>query len=255
MNANHLPAASASPEVEPNSEILPAAAPGEAAPRRFGPLAESPVPLDDGGVVKSGVYDMTDSELVSATSSVVVCMKDNARFPNPTPSLDFVDAANQELQAVLNQIAQIKIALRSAMARRDAIRKTVEANYRAEASYVQSASNGNTNAIVSAGFLLRATPSPVGNLAAPVGLNLTLNGTIGVMYLTWAPVDKARSYMIQVSDAATLERDWKSLRISTATKQKVDNLEPGKTYAYRIAAIGGASGQSPWSAEVIRMAA
>ena len=255
MNANHKPAAAASPEVETSSEILPAGAPGASAPRRSGPLAESSVPLDDGGVVKSGVYDMTDTELVSATSSVVICMKGNARFPNPTPSLDFVDAANQELQAALIQIAQIKTALRSAMAKRDQIRKTVEANYRAEASYVQSASNGNTNAIVSAGFLLRATPSPVGNLAAPVGLNLTLDGTVGVMYLTWTLVEKARSYMIQISDAATMERNWKALRMSTVTKQMIDNLEPGKTYAYRIAAIGGASGQSPWSAEVIRMAA
>ena len=123
------------------------------------------------------------------------------------------------------------------------------------ASYVQSASNGNANAIVSAGFLLRAKSTPVGCLEMPLNLNLTLNGSIGIMGLTWDPVPKARSYMIQISEAATMERDWKPLRTSTSTKQIVKDLEPGKVYAFRVAAVGGVGGQSPWSVEVKRMAA
>jgi Fibronectin type III domain len=211
--------------------------------------------VNDGGVVKSGVYDWTHNELISATNTVVTRMTGNALYPNPTPSLEFVASTTQDMQALLGEIEQAKTILRTLMARLVPMRKLEENNYRGLASYVQSASNGNANAIISAGFEVRAAPSPVGDLAPPLNLVLTLNGTIGIMTLSWAPVEKARSYNIQVSEASTMERNWKPFRTSSSTKQKIDGLEPGKVYAFRIAAVGGASGQSPWSAEVIRMAA
>lgn len=37
--------------------------------------------------------------------------------------------------------------------------------------------------------------------------------------------------------------------------QIVKDLKPGKIYAFRVAAVGGVNGQSPWRVEVKRMAA
>ena len=248
MNTHDMPA----PEMNAEATNLPVI-PSALAPKR--PLADSPPLVNDGGVVKSGVYDFTDDKLTADTSNVVTCMKDNPRFPNPTPSLERLDSDNQDMKSLMAELARAKTLVCTVAARLKAKRKIVEANFRAEASYVQSASNGNTNAIISAGFLVRATPAPVGDLPAPVKLNLTLNGDIGFMQLGWEAVGKARSYNIQISEAGTMARDWKPFRTTSSTKQSISGLEPGKTYAFRIAAVGGASGQSPWSREAWRMAA
>ena len=89
----------------------------------------------------------------------------------------------------------------------------------------------------------------------PVNLLLTLNGTPGVMHLTWSGVLHARSYVIQCSPAGTMARVWSPFKTASSTKLKIEGLTLGEVYAFRIAAIGGSTGQSDWSAEVVRMAA
>jgi hypothetical protein len=88
-----------------------------------------------------------------------------------------------------------------------------------------------------------------------MALHLTLNGTPGVMFLDWKSVPHARSYVIQCSPADTMAREWTPVKTSSTVKVKFDGLTLGKVYAFRIAAVGGSTGQSDWSAEVVRMAA
>jgi hypothetical protein len=166
-----------------------------------------------------------------------------------------MDAVLATLQADVNAWKAAQIDLRDAASKMNLSAGVVAGMMKMRANYVQCASNGNSNAIVSAGFLLRNPRTPVGDLPAPINLLLTLNGTPGVMYLDWDVVLNSRAYNIQVSSADTMDRAWSLIRTCTTVHQKFDGLELGKTYAFRIAAIGGASGRSDWSAEVVRMAA
>jgi hypothetical protein len=122
-------------------------------------------------------------------------------------------------------------------------------------SYVDLVANGDPNVILSSGFQLRANPTPVGDLAAPANLSVELNDTPGLMLLTWEGVEKARAYNLQISPASTPARTWAPLLTSSTTKTRLDDLKLGQLYAFRVAAVGGATGQSPWSIEAVRMAA
>ena len=84
---------------------------------------------------------------------------------------------------------------------------------------------------------------------------LELNGTPGLMLLGWASVAGATSYNIQFSLATTADRHWDLLTTSKVSKASLPGMIIGQLYAFRVAAVGGANGQSPWSAEVVRMAA
>jgi hypothetical protein len=220
--------------------------------RYFG---ETVLPMDDGGVIKFSPSGMKAQELLTFAQNENEAINANPFFPIPIPSLADMTTALNALQADVTAWNQARIAVRDTSSRVEASRSIVESLMKMRANYVQATSNGNTNAIVSAGFLVRNAPAPVGDLPAPVGLLLTLNGTPGVMFLEWSPVAYARSYNLQMSPAETLERNWQPFRVTSTVRQKMDGMELGKTYAFRVAAIGGASGQSDWSAEVVRMAA
>jgi hypothetical protein len=212
-------------------------------------------PVNDGGIVKLGTSSMNDTEVLNFASAENTVMTDNLNYPDPSPSVADLATQITSFSAAQEAVRLAKIALKDATNQKDAERATLESLLKARASYVQLTSNGNTALIINAGFQVRSAPTPVGNLTPPVNLYIELNGTPGVMFLDWAVVPNARSYNIQFSTADTMDRAWLPLKISSSTRQKLDGLTLGQTYAFRVAAIGGASGQSDWSAEVIRMAA
>ena len=218
-------------------------------------LGDTPLPVDDGGVIKFSPSTMKAQDLLTFSQNENEAITGNALFPTPVPSVADLGAALATFQADVTAWDQAQIDLRNASTKVEGSQAVVTSLMKMRANYVQCASNGNTNAIVSAGFEVRNSPTPVGELNAPVKLLLTLNGTPGVMYLEWEPVVNARAYNIQVSPADTMERTWEPIRTSTTVRQKFVGLELGKVYAFRVAAVGGASGLSDWSAEVVRMAA
>jgi hypothetical protein len=217
--------------------------------------ADPTLPVNDGGIIKFSPSTMKAGELPVFAQSENTAITGNPLYPSPVPSVADVAAAIATVQSDTESWKQVQIALRDASTKLDGSTAILETLMKTRASYVQSASNGNTNAIVSAGFLVRSAPTPVGNLSAPVNLLLSLNGTPGMMYLEWSPVINARGYNIQMAPADTLAREWQPIRTCTGTKQMFEGMELGKVYAFRISAVGGASGSSPWSAEVVRMAA
>ena len=218
------------------------------------PLA---VPVNDGGRVKLDLSRKTDTDLVNFTYAHIEDMTDNANFPAPQPpAVDFKALADAFANAVTAKKSAENIA-KQATAAKDEARLVLEQAFGVvRAPYVQITSNGNTDVILSSGLPVRSAPTPTGDLPPPTGLLLDLNGTPGVMLLRWNVVAKARGYVIEVSPADTMERVWTTLAtVNNAKPYTVSNLVLGKMYAFRVAANGGTSGQSFWSAEVSRMAA
>ena len=221
------------------------------------PVEDPPValPPTDGAKVKLGLDSRNNPNLAGLASTHIASMLGNPYYPTPLPSAADFDPVYEDFQAALNDWLLAQTALRDASTALEASRVQMVINLNARAAYVQSASNGNANAIVSSGFEVRAAPTPVGELAAPTNLMLMLNGTPGVAHLSWKSVVNSRGYNIQRSPAETMERNWQPYDTTTQARYKCTDLELGKVYAFRIAAIGGSTGQSDWSAEVVRMAA
>jgi Fibronectin type III domain len=212
-------------------------------------------PEAQGAKVKLDLKMRNDPALSQFSLDHITGMTGNANFPTPTPTAPDFLAALTAFQTAYSAAEVAKAAAKQAVSEKDEARAYLELMLTQRGNYVQIASNGNAPVILSANFPVRNAPTPVGELEVPIGLLLTLNGTPGVMHLSWSAVKAARSYVIQCSPADTMVREWSPFKMSTTTKLKIEGLTLGQVYAFRIAAIGGSTGQSDWSAEVIRMAA
>lgn len=212
-------------------------------------------PVNDGGVVRFAPSEMNDAQLVAFATTENSAITGNPGFTTPLPAVADVSAAITALAAAVETTRLARIALNDAVTAELPLRQMLQLLMKNRASYVQTASNGNTNLIVSAGFEVRRAPVPVGPLSPPTDLSLELNGTAGYMALRWSPTPNARAYNIQCSLANTMERNWQAYETTTASRYRCEDMTLGQVYAFRIAAVGGSTGQSDWSAEVVRMAA
>ena len=68
----------------------------------------------------------------------------------------------------------------------------------------------------------------------------------GEIELNWDKVKGTKSYIMQKQLDPHDDTMWEYAGVSTKSKDILDNLERGKQYWFRVAAIG-AAGQSPWS--------
>lgn len=212
-------------------------------------------PMPQGAKVKLQLYLKSDPVLSQFSTDHIAAMTGNTNFPTPTPNaVDFL-AGLDLFQEAYSAAEMAKASLKEAIALKDEARAYLELLLNQRGNYVQIASNGNAPVILSAGFPVKNARVPVGELAYPLNLQAILNGTPGVLHLSWNAVSRARSYVIQCSPADTMAREWAPLKMSSTPKLKIEGLVLGKTYAFRVAAVGGSTDQSDWSAEAVRMAA
>jgi Fibronectin type III domain len=66
------------------------------------------------------------------------------------------------------------------------------------------------------------------------------------------PVKGTQTYVVECREHVD-GNAWQQAKLSTKSRNDIAGLVSGKTYAFRIAAIG-AAGQSPWSDEAVCMA-
>ena len=65
----------------------------------------------------------------------------------------------------------------------------------------------------------------------------------------------ARLYVAQIAEVVTGQSlNWNQIYSGGKPTFEAKSLEAGKTYAFRLAAMGGSTGQSEWSPEVRMMA-
>jgi len=72
--------------------------------------------------------------------------------------------------------------------------------------------------------------------------------------LSWKRVEHARMYEVQCVDAIGENATWTAVLVSSKTRVRLSELDPGKMYAFRVVALGRI-GQGPTSAPVQRRAA
>lgn len=214
-----------------------------------------PVPPVDGGAkVKLELALRNDDNLEVFTQAHIEAITGNPLYPTPDPLPAEFQAALDAYRATLLAANNAKLALKDATAQKDAARAVLEQLFDKRGLYVQTASNGNESAILSAGLPVRNPRTPTGQLPPPTNLQVHLNGVTGLMLLSWNPEPKAKSYSGRVSEAVT-PRNWNPLPGTTKTKLQIPNMDVGKTYVFQVAAVGGSTGQSYWSPEVVRAAA
>jgi hypothetical protein len=218
------------------------------------PDDESPPspPPAGGAQVKLQLFGRPDEDLAQLARRHFESMENNPHFPRPLPS-------QMELERLLEDFAQDCKDTRNAMlhvrmlvAQKLKSRRKLEQALNRRGHYVQAESRGDPAAILSSAFAIRRKREPAGALPPPQGLTIVPGPTPGSVILTWAKVPLAKLYRLEygVSDGPKAE-----IPLTGRRRKQLDGLEIGRLHSFRIAAIGGATGQSEWSAPVERMVA
>lgn len=223
---------------------------------RFGgiryPVGDPVVPVNDGAKVKMELAAKNNNQLIPYIQNHIEMMTGNPFYTAPQPpTADFLAQFNLYQAATLAAI-NAEAAWKDAISLRDQMRYDMTTMMNARGAYIQEASNGNKQAILSCGLGVKNPPTYVTTLSAPTNLRVDLNGEAGMMKIRWDGVTNALTYVLQCSRDVT-PRVWEQLSSTTKT-QVTKTLEVGVTYAFRVAA-NGTPGQSNWSPEVIRGAA
>jgi hypothetical protein len=208
--------------------------------------------------VKLGIRNTTDAAFLGIVRCSVQQMEDNPNFPDPMPTQDLMAEAVEALAQAMADADSARSAAIAATSRKDTLRAQLEQLYGLRGNYVAMVSGGNPNMIMSGGMRVRKDPSPIGELDMPSGLVCDLNGNAGMMILTWDVVTNAQTYLVQMA-AITPEMDsadfpWVSLNPCSTRKLTITELTLGQRYAFRVAAVGGKTGQGYWSPPVMRTA-
>jgi hypothetical protein len=200
--------------------------------------------------IKLDFKGKTPEELVNFFTEIITAMTGNAAFPTANPTLATLSATRDALQTKINDVKAKENIWRAAIVARDTQEDTSVDLFTQLSSYVQNASGGDEVKIISSGFHVRstATSSPV---TAPQDLRATSGDNEGEIDLAWDRVRNAGSYEVQCREQGTT--DWQPVKTVTKSRFTVENLTPGKTYSFRVRAIG-AQGEGPWSDEAVKRA-
>jgi hypothetical protein len=203
-------------------------------------------------LVKVGVTKMSVPAKIQYTRQIVLDMTNNPNFAAPSPDLDSLSDAATALESAYNAALQARANAKmqtSVMGQKSAV---LDLLLMQEASYVQSTSGGDKAKIESAGFDVRDTPTPIGQLPAPAEPKAVPSQNPGMIQLSWKKVRGAKSYLIERAlDNQRLE--WAAASTSTKTKAMVNTMTSGLRYWFRVAAIGSA-GQGTWSEPISKIA-
>lgn len=216
-----------------------------------------PVPPPPAGAkVRLDLASRSDSDLAGFGQAHKGAMAGNANFPTPTPPATVFDGWLTDFEAKLVELDNMRLILKNLTEQKDAIRAGLQAVFQQRALYVEMASNGDPDIIATSGLPLRRPPTPVGELPWPQNLRIERSVNPGVLIVRWLSVASSKGYVLQCAEViADQPRDWKQVYIGGKFSHQLMNMEAGKTYEFRVAAIGGSTGQSFWSPVVSLMAA
>lgn len=190
------------------------------------------------------IRGLNASKLADKTRFVEERMNLNPAFPTPTPTLAAIATARQALETAGTAA---KDGGRTATAIRRAGQRELSLLLNQLAGYVSSIAEGNELAILSSGFDVKRSGTPAGDPEAPKGLLAKISAFKGRVDLRWDPVREAVAYHILISATEpTDETSWQLAGVSSKANHKVIALESGKTYWFRVVAIG-TNGMGPLS--------
>lgn len=221
-------------------------------PQRLQLVRATAAGTNGGALVKMETFGRPIPELLLFAQKMFNMMEGNEHFPEPQPPQEEFGELVDLASAAAQSAALAKIDYAAAIAVRDEVIERLLAAIDKRGNYVQAASLGIASRICSAGLGVRNERRKVGPLEPPTGLSVEVGVSIGTMMLTWNKVKKARAYVLEYGpvEGPITQKTMVGLR-----KLSLSDLTVGAIYQFRMAAIGGSEGQSPWSPWVKRAAA
>lgn len=179
----------------------------------------------------------SDADFLNKAEHILQSMAGNPAFPDPIPTLAELGTAVTKYSNDLVAAAGLG---RNNVAEKNQSRTQLELLLGQLGMFVMFVGNGNLAILTSSGYTLTKEPEP--NYITNPGNVTLLNGvTSGEMVSMVKTVKAAKSYLHQITDQQPAETTVWTSTPSSRSKFVFKNLEPGKKYWVRVAAI--ASGE------------
>lgn len=185
--------------------------------------------------ITNGFDRLNDADLKAKASAIDVAMSGNANFTTPSPTLTVLEQAILDFSLALSKAKNGSI-----------LDKAIKNEKRAElvtllhslGNYVLFTVNGDKVKAVSSGFTIAKEQEPRPPITNPENLQVSEGANSGELNIKFKRVLGARSYMIQYAqDPVTPATNWQS-QVCTTSKCIIKQLESGKKYQVRVAAVG-----------------
>jgi len=196
--------------------------------------------------VAVGTSSLPVPDKIQYARQIVLDMTGNANFTTPAPTLASITTAATALETAYNAAQTARQLAKSATSTQDAKSAALDLLLSQEANYVENTSGGDQAKIESAGFSVKAPPTPIGPLTAPAALVVSPSQSAGTANLKWKGVRGSNSYTIQRATDPNVDASWIQADVATKSKATVNTMTSGTKYWFRVAAVG-AAGLGPWS--------
>lgn len=224
--------------------------------------ADAPTPVSPRGplkgpfvnIIKLELQKKTIDEKITLGQNVISNMTGNTNYPaaSRAPTDAEFQTAQDDLVTANGTVNAAETAWKAAILERDVKAATWDATITARASNCEGVTPGDRAALATTGMPLRALPTPVGVLPAPINFLAQPTNLSGELRLSWKAVHGATSYIVECKEHGTPD-PWVQVKVVSGSRMTVTGLTSGKTYAFRVRAIG-AAGEGGWSDETVKMA-
>lgn len=202
--------------------------------------------------VKIGLRGLNPSEKIKKAKKVASGMSQSKIYSKNKKLIEELTSAQNALQKAIDMA---EYGDRRAIAARNLCVKNLDAKLRQAASYVEAFNNGDKKEIELTGFELRKRNNQPTALGHPENFRIKRTDNTGELLLMWSPVKNSKNYLVQSCKKKNAENtDWQTISYSTKSRCLIDNLEPGKTYYFRVLAIGAGGIGPPSNTEAIMAA-
>ncbi len=202
--------------------------------------------------VKIGLRGLTLTDKVQKAIQVESGIRKCKVLGNNKDLITELTSARESLEKAMEMAAYGD---RRAIAARNLCLKRMEEKLRKAAAYVDAFSNGDEELIRNAGFELRKKNNQPTPLKHPGNFRIKRTEVSGELTLTWSPVTNAKNYLVQsCRKKSPRKADWLTIHYSTRSRCTITDLKPGKTYYFRVLAIGAGGIGPPSSIEAIMAA-
>ena len=152
-------------------------------------------------------------------------------------------------EAAHAEVERLKVALKSAVSRRNDTLRRAREGASAAASGLVIITNGEPAAMLAAGLGVMREKQPVGLPSAPANLRVLPTDFEGRVPLRWERSVRRCVFNIEATTDPAARTDWKRIQASTKQSTEATGLASGKRYWFRVCAVN-AHGTGPWSQPV-----
>jgi hypothetical protein len=206
--------------------------------------------------VKLELDGKNGQEVLNASSTHIAAMatpEGLALFAAPDPSVADYLIPHTALATGVNLITSLEGQLTAARNALPGLIADAKKAMEARAKYVEDETEGDAAKIPISGFAVASTTAqPIGPLPRPENVKAAMTPTPGVIKVSCDPIKGTQTYILEFREHLS-GASWVQAKLSTKSRNEIPGLTSGKTYAFRVAAVG-AAGQSPWSDEAVCMA-